>query len=144
MSYNLQVEFENTTLISVTNIPSSASSYIITSLTPSTEYLISMQSVNLVGVSDWTSQISAYAGVAPTRPGLITFTASTRNTLSLSWLALVGSDTGGTSTSPIAITSYNLYMDNGYNGDFSLVVSQTTTTYTVTYLTPGLLYRFYL
>ena len=33
-------------------------------------------------------------------------------------------------------------MDNGYGGDYSLVVSQTTASYTVTYMTPGLMYRF--
>jgi Fibronectin type III domain len=38
--------------------------------------------------------------------------------------------------------AYDLYMDNGYNGDFSLIQSAPTTTYLVQYLTPGLMYRF--
>jgi hypothetical protein len=112
------------TLLETTySLPSSASSYTILSLTPGIEYLVRIKAHNLVGESDWTEQISTFAGVEPTRPGLITFTSSTRNSLSLSWTALVGDDTGGTVANPIAISSYDLYMDNGYNGDFELVSS---------------------
>jgi len=80
--------------------------------------------------------------VEPTRPGLITFLAATRNSLSVQWDPLLGEDTGGTLANPIGITAYELYMDNGFNGDFELVTSQVGTTYTINYLTPGLLYRF--
>jgi hypothetical protein len=46
------------------------------------------------------------------------FVSTSRNSLDISWSSLVGDDTGGTNANPIAITSYDLYMDNGYNGDF--------------------------
>jgi len=55
---------------------------------------------------------------------------------------LVGDDTGGTNAKPITITSYDLYMDNGFNGDFKMIFSEPTTAYLVEYLTPGLMYRF--
>ena len=33
-------------------------------------------------------------------------------------------------------------MDNGYEGDFELLASVAATTYSISYMTPGLLYRF--
>ncbi len=62
--------------------------------------------------------------------------------MQLTWPSLAGEDTGGTLAHPISITSYDLYMDNGYNGDFKLINSAPVTSYLVQYLTPGLMYRF--
>lgn len=123
-------------------LSSSAYDYTFTGLTPGYQYLIKIKSHNLVGESEWTDTISAYAGIEPVRPGLITYVSSTRNSLDISWSTLTGDDTGGTSANPIPITSYDLYMDNGYNGDFQLINSQATTSYTILYLNPGLMYRF--
>lgn len=123
-------------------LSSSATDYTFTGLTPGYQYSIKIKARNLVGDSDWTLPILPFAGIEPTRPNLITYVSSTRNTLSLTWPSLVGDDTGGTLTSPITITSYDLYMDNGYNGDFKLIHSAPTTSFLVEYLTPGLMYRF--
>ena len=80
----------------------------------------------------------------PTRPGLLTFDATTRTTITFSWDDLIGSDTGGTATQPLEITHYHIYMDNGMGGDFSLVTSLagTETSYTIPFLVPNLTYRF--
>ncbi len=125
-----------------TTISSSAYTYTFTSLTPGYQYQIRIKSTNLVGDSEFTSYIVTYAGTEPTSPGIITFTGSTRNSLDLQWSALTSDDTGGTALNPISITSYNLYMDNGYNGDFELLTSVSGTSHTVQYLIPGLMYRF--
>lgn len=123
-------------------LSSSAFDYTFTGLSSGHQYSIKIKARNLVGDSDWSLPTYAYAGIEPTRPDLITFTSSTRNTLQLDWPALTGDDTGGTSQYPITITSYDLYMDNGYNGDFKLIHSAPTTSHLVQYLTPGLMYRF--
>jgi len=139
-------------IISITNLadskttefvlPQSSFSYIFTGLTSGVHYTMKIKSKNLVGESDWSLPMFAYAGVEPTRPDIITFVSSTRNTLQLTWPALFGEDTGGTNTNPITITNYDLYMDNGYNGDFKVIYSGPTPSYFVQYLTPGLMYRF--
>lgn len=143
ISYTLGIIDETSaTAETYVTLSSSAYDYTFTGLTPGYQYSIRIKATNLIGDSDYTDTITVYAGIEPTRPGLFTFTSTTRNSITLDWSALTGSDTGGTATQPITITSYDLYIDNGYNGDFSLLVSQTGTTYTATYLTSGLLYRF--
>lgn len=78
-----------------------------------------MKVSNLLGDSQWTSEyVRATTGIEPTRPGILTFTASTRTTLDFTWVAIVGQDTGGSSAKPLAITYYHLFMDDGMNGDF--------------------------
>lgn len=62
--------------------------------------------------------------------------------MDLSWTHLTGDDTGGTTLNPIVISNYDLFMDNGYNGDFELVDQIVGNSYSVSYMTPGLLYRF--
>ena len=124
ISYTLGITDETSaTAETYVTLSSSAYEYTFTGLSPGYEYSIRIYATNLIGNSDYTSSIIAYSGIEPTRPGLFTFTSTTRNSISLSWSALTGSDTGGTSTQPISITSYNLYIDNGYNGDFSLLVA---------------------
>ena len=97
---------------------------------------------NLVGETAYTAYTSTTPGIAPTRPGLFTFTTSTRTTLSLSWSVLDGEDTGGTQATPVAITAYHVYRDDGHGGVFTVVASVTGTTYTVTDMSPGLFYKF--
>lgn len=72
------------------------------------------------------------------------FSAPTRNSITLTWTAISGTDTGGTAGAPLTLVNYHLYVDDGLGGDFSLETSQTGVTYTMDYMTPGLLYRFYL
>lgn len=105
-----------------------------------------MKVSNLLGDSDWTNEyVHAITGIEPTRPGILTFTASTRTTLDFTWSPLVGQDTGGTSPNPLLITYYHLYMDDGFEGEFVLLASiagTEPTSYTVTYLKSGRTYRF--
>jgi len=112
-------------------LPSSAFDYTFTGLTPGHHYTMKIKARNLVGDSDWSQPMFAYSGIEPTRPDLITFVSSTRNTLQLSWPSLIGDDTGGNGVNPITITAYDLYMDNGYNGDFKLIYSGATPGYFV-------------
>ena len=99
---------------------------------------------NLVDESAWTAQVQARTGIVPTRPGILTFDATTRTTIDFSFSELMGSDTGGTDVQPLEITFYHVFMDNGMAGDFTLLTSLpgTETSYTVTFLVPNLTYRF--
>jgi hypothetical protein len=67
----------------------------------------------LVGDSDWSGAVVATTGILPSRPGLLTFEASTRTSLSLSWKKLDGDETGGSYAKPLIITFYRLYLDDG-------------------------------
>jgi len=88
-------------------------------LLSATEYEVRMKVSNLIGDSVWTSEsVKAMTGIEPTRPGIITFTDSTRTTLDFTWVAIVGQDTGGSSANPLTIIYYHLYMDDGQEGDF--------------------------
>jgi len=58
---------------------------------------------NLIDDSDWTDYVSATTGIEPVTPGILTFVSTTRTTITLSWKALLGSDTGGTDSHPLSI-----------------------------------------
>jgi len=62
-----------------------ATSYKFESLEPALTYDVRIKVNNLVGESDWSEYVSARTGIAPVRPGLFTFEATTRTTLDLSW-----------------------------------------------------------
>lgn len=70
------------------------------------------------------------------------FSSPTRTSIILTWTALTGADTGGTVGTPIGISSYDVYRDNGLGGDFTMITSTTGTTYTMTSMTAGLNYKF--
>mmetsp|Transcript_30233 Transcript_30233/g.29546 ORF Transcript_30233/g.29546 Transcript_30233/m.29546 type:complete len:227 (-) Transcript_30233:645-1325(-) len=143
-AYHLDIQYITAATSAAVTLSSAARSYTLTGLTPGHEYQIRIQCENLVGTSDWTDYITTYAGIQPTNPGLITFLASTRNSLDLQWSLLTGSDTGGTTLNPITMTAYDIYMDNGLGGDFYLVSSVAGNSDTISFLTPGLMYRFFL
>lgn len=120
-----------------------ANSKMLLNLESGFEYTIKVRVNNLVGDSPWSDEITVYPGIEPTRPGLLSFDSTTRITLTLSWLHLAGEDTGGTSANPLVITAYEIYMDNGLGGDFTLISSdESISSYTVPYMVPGLSYRF--
>lgn len=129
-----------------TDVSTYATSMTFDSLTPGKLYQVRIRAANLVGNSAWSSYVDCYPGIVPTRPGTIAFSSPTRNSLTLTWSAISSDDTGGTSSEPIGVTAYHLYMDNGYGGDFELKTStgDSTVSYTVEYLTPGIFYQFYL
>ena len=71
--------------------------------------------------------------------GSLSLTAVSDSSISLSWTALVGTDTGN---SPI--TSYNIYWDNG-SGTLNLpLMDSLVTSYTISGLTGGINYKFYI
>ena len=90
-----------------------AKSFTFTGLDSATEYAVRIKVNNLVDESEWSDYSYATTGVEPSRPGLLSFDATTRTTISLSWNSLVGADTGGTDTQALQIVKYNLYRDDG-------------------------------
>jgi hypothetical protein len=85
-----------------------ASTFKFSALTPATEYAVRIKVNNLVGESDWSELVLATTGIEPSRPGLLSFDASTRSTLQLSWQQLEGADTGGSDDNPLVIDFYHL------------------------------------
>jgi len=100
-----------------------ASSYRFDNLNSAKDYAVRIKVNNLVDESDLTYQVKARTGIVPMRPDLLTFVATTRTTISLSFKKLVGSDTGGTDLQPLEITYYHILMDNGMGGEFTLLTS---------------------
>lgn len=97
-----------------------------------------------MGESDWSDSVPATTGIEPSRPGLLTFVASTRTTLDLRWELLQGADTGGSDERPLVITYYYLYTDDGLGGQMALraTLDGATSEYSIEYLKSGLTYRF--
>jgi hypothetical protein len=85
-------------------------------LIAATLYAVRIKVNNLVGVSVWSNYSYATTGIHPSRPGLLSFDATTRTTISLSWQSLTGSDTGGSNSQPLVIVDYNLFRDDGHGG----------------------------
>jgi hypothetical protein len=114
-------------------------------------YTIKMKATNLVGESAWSDPTAAIQpGVEPTRPGLyasgqskaIIFTATTRTSITLSFSALTGQDTGGSAANPIA-TKYHVYYSTKETSDYQLLVTtETATPQVAEYLSPGRVYFF--
>lgn len=137
--YNIKLN--NGAAISVGDIRS----YVFSNLTPGAEYDINIEAVTLFGSSGYLgTSLTAYPGVVPTSPAPVTFTSVTRHSILLSWDALLDGDTGGTSTDPIAITTYNLYMKKSSESTYKLLATTdgSTNTFTASYLKSGVLYKF--
>ena len=82
-SYTLAIlDIDGTGLETAVELPAQAQSYLFDSLVPGQAYTFRIKAANLVGVSDWSGPTEVlYPGVEPTRPGLITFTSTTRTTI---------------------------------------------------------------
>ena len=78
-----------------------AKSFTFSGLDSATEYAVRIKVNNLVDESDWSDYSYATTGIEPSRPGLLSFDATTRTTISLSWSSLIGADTGGSDTYPL-------------------------------------------
>jgi hypothetical protein len=137
---------QDTSDASEVTITAQATFYKFENLVSATAYSVRIKVTNLIGDSDWSPDyVTAMTGIEPTRPGILTFDASTRTTLDFSWLPLAGQDTGGTAANPLAITFYHLYMDDGFGGDFALLDSKLgtdPTSHTVRFMQSGRTYRF--
>ena len=141
--YTLRYELDGSGSFTDVSLGGSVYSYTITGLLPGEKYLVYVKAHTAFGDSDFTaSAVEAYPGVVPVTPSAVTFTTITRNSITISWTAIAGEDTGGTIANPIALDSYNLYMTSEYGGEYYLVTSTSSTTYTVLYLNPGTMYQF--
>lgn len=133
------------TVVTTKSLTVQALAYKFDGLEPATDYACRVKVNNLIEESDWTEWASATTGIEPTRPGILKFDATTRTTISLSWDKLEGADTGGSDASPLEITWYHLYIDDGLNGTYTLHTSHegsAASSLLVEYLRPGLQYRF--
>lgn len=127
-SFDIKIDDVTTSTSTVLSISPALSSYHFTNLTPGSEYDISIRSKTAFGTSDYTDSIVTYPGVIPTSPAPVTFTSTTRNSIVVQWTSLLNEDTGGTTASPIAISSYNLYIKEA---SVSSDVNSTDTAYTL-------------
>lgn len=118
-------------------------SHTVTGLTPGKYYRFRLIAENLVGQSFWSANSTDIpAGVEPTRPGVITFSNTTRTTISYSVQPLIGQDTGGTDASPIT-TVYHVFVSRNAGADFEpLATVADGSVQLAERLTPGLLYWF--
>lgn len=144
-SYTISLYDTVTTSNTSTVISPSLNTYLTPALVPGRLYLMNIKCSNKIGSSEWLVQpISVYPGVLPTRPPVATFPSVTRNTITLTWNPIIGQDTGGTSAQPITVTQYNIFIDDGYGGNFNYLDSTSSSTYTAQNLKSGLPYRFVL
>jgi hypothetical protein len=107
-------------------------------LVPAKAYTFRIKAHNLVGESEWSASTEAlYPGVEPTRPGSVTFTASTRTRVTYELALLLDEDTGGTATAPVALT-YHVYLSTQEAGGYTRVASVTSAgPWDAEHLTPG-------
>ena len=127
-SYTLGILDATTGTETVVVTAAQAVEHVFDPLIAGQSYTIRIKATNLVGISDWSGYTPALQpGVEPTRPGLITFTATTRTTITLSFSALTGQDTGGSAANPIA-TKYHIYISLKESSDYQLLVTTATAT----------------
>lgn len=124
-------------------VSASTTTHMFSSLIPGQDYTFRVKATNFVGASEWSAYTPARnPGVEPTRPGTITFTSTTRTTITYSFEGLTGLDTGGTDAHPIPIT-YHVFLSRNNGTDWEPLVSPTAAvSQTAEYLTPGHLYLF--
>jgi hypothetical protein len=101
--YTLELSVPNTVQLTLYQVSVQANSYTFSGLNSATTYAVRIRVNNLVDVSDWSDYSYATTGIDPSRPGLLSFDATTRTTISLSWQSLVGADTGGSDSQPLQI-----------------------------------------
>ena len=103
-----------------------------------------MKATNVVGDSEWSAYMGPlYPGVAPTRPGAITFTATSRTSISFGFAEVIGQDTGGTDLAPIPV-QYHIYKRSvSEDSDFTLLqTADGGDSIEARYLVPGHKYEF--
>ena len=99
--YTLELSKPNTVYLTNYQVSVQAKSFTFSGLDSATEYAVRIKVNNLVDESDWSDYSFATTGIEPSRPGLLSFDATTRTTINLSWSSLVGADTGGSDTNPL-------------------------------------------
>ena len=95
-----------------TTVPSAATSYTFTGLTPSTEYRLYVHARNGGGASEWKSIAATTLGTLTSPPSSVTVTDATATSIKLSWDAVVGATSyevrrdGGTATAAASNASH--------------------------------------
>ena len=143
-SYTLAItDVEGTGLETEVLVSAQATAHAFDSLIPGQAYTFRIKATNLVGDSEWSDSTQPlYPGVEPTRPGLITFTSTTRTTITFTFSELTGQDTGGTEANPIPLT-YHIYISKDGGTSYGLLISTTDAlAKTASYLSPGLMHYF--
>lgn len=137
------LDIDGTGLETEVLLPAQAHTHTFETLLPGRAYTARIKATNLVGESDWTGSTGLlYPGVEPTRPGLITFTATTRTSITYAFAGLTGQDTGGTDAVPIP-TTYRIYMSTQEATGFRLIASPLLATpQTAEHLSPGVWHYF--
>jgi hypothetical protein len=137
------LDVTGTGLETETAIAPEAVAHTFASLLPGYFYQFRIKATNIVGTSAWSEYTAAVRpGVQPTRPGLISFTATTRTSIDYTFVELTGQDTGGTDAEPIPLV-YHVYISKNGGVDYELLVSSTDNLNKVAeYLTPGLVHFF--
>ena len=106
-----------------------ATDHVFEPLVSGQSYTFRIKATNLVGTSDWSEPTAALQpGVEPTRPGLITFDSTTRTTITFSFPALTGQDTGGSAANPIILSKYHIYYSTKESSDYQLLVAAAAAT----------------
>jgi uncharacterized protein YegP (UPF0339 family) len=72
----------------------------------------------------------------------VTIDSVTRSSISVSWTDLVGIQTGGTNTNPIAIDTYNLYASSSDSNDEYDLVATTSSTSQAVFIKSGVVTKF--
>ena len=119
------------------------SAHMFVTLVPGQDYTFRVKATNFVGASEWSEYTEVRnPGVEPTRPGVITFSSTTRTTITYAFEGLIGLDTGGTDAYPIPIT-YHVFLSRNNGTDWEPLVSPTAAvSQTAEFLSPGHLYHF--
>jgi hypothetical protein len=137
--YTLQIDSQDYTQTHVISVQ--ASSFKFDSLNPATSYSVKIKVNNLVGESEWSDLVVATTGIESSRPGIISFDASTRTTLSLSWSKLEGANTGGSDSNPLQIIYYHLHVSDSDSETIHQITGDQST-FVVTSLQAGKEYKF--
>jgi hypothetical protein len=86
--------------------------------------------------------VSATTGIAPTTPGPLTFTATTRTSINLQWSLLAGADTGGSDAYPLTITAYLLHVSSDTTLPEAIEIDGSISAYLVENLKANIEYTF--
>jgi len=112
------------------------------SMTAGKFFQFTYEATNIIGTSVKSPVVTLPVADVPDKPDAPTFVASTKTSLHVEWAEVaVTQGTAG------LITGYYLYMDNGFNEDFVLIMSGAgvpqVLEFNKTQLTTGLPYQFY-
>ena len=123
-------------VVATNSLSPSATSFTQINLVPGKSYTAKIMSSTAAGNSIYTDEISCSPGLLPIRPTGIASSSKTRSGFTISWTALTGEDTGGTTSSPIAIINYMIQIKDITTGIIATYQSASSS-YILDSLIPG-------